>query len=1177
MSVTEVKLPAETEVDQILSALCSKNPLSETLSSSAKEYLTRIQARVSAKESKSNLPALVICALFLAGCTTKEPTPDLGQMLLNRRISLPSFINRLKSLSGDVSVNTDVLDDGLAETVDELDHQFQAVSCIFRKYEALHKKVFTPVASKKSETDTRGPYFIFGWLLYLIAKDHLLQQTYDLVDSIHLLVVVTLFTVRQAPRTALASSMSKVLKEDGKSVDEELLLNMLCEVVNAQPADVTVIQTAFRSYLESLINKAETLTYDAPALAPSARRIRTRSASSYPEDETEASPSTVNLDSTQNMAGTYISQNIEFLKGTYEKNKTSNTRFDERMYLNAKFLDVVAKVDEASSSEALPKAISRTKKGKGQTSTAQSMKIDDKNTTIPGKRKKSHPAIRVIREVNSESIPSSKINSKEVLEEGADRIKRPKIDSDGGLSPDDTEPKTPPRRKTKHLSHRDTPLTFKYDSRDQNSALPMQTPTKTAMNAAAVLKELTADISESTPQFLNVLDIRTGTKNSPRRNNVEVITKRLDTMGKIFTDRYVKERGKESLSIGQAHFDLARKLYVRVLTTMLSEERKRLTPHQYGQFINQEDFHHALIACSLEVVICAYGLKDMSGPWLLKALKICPYDFIKVPESFVRAESRLTRSMLKHLAHIEEQMLASMIWVSGGKIYEELKDKDVPRWVDCAPPSQSRMRAKKTVNKTENTSAGVGNTGAVAAITSTPVSYSQSVSAAPPPGAVVPGIVADASSRTLSPTATETINTLLTVAHTNTGLPPAPAQPQAQTQSVTKVPEAVSTTTLTTTTDTTATDPSRVANKGVQLILRKVYNLMYIRLEELCDALGISQIEIQPRVWRLIEDTLCTHIEIMIDRHLDQILLCALFAVGKTLKIEECAFKKIVACYRKQPDVDNNTFRAALLKDGKKGTIIQFYNEVYCKCMGTSILEVSEQSLESLHAGTATCPLSKRLQALWSSPSTKHPVSNNHRVFVSPMNSGRRLFGEGDGSGNRHIPANAIRGGHPGNSGLKYTLGESPTTVLTEINRAVSGEAQKELSKAPVPVIGGQTQRQIRDLVYRSAQPSTGLANKAPAYSVSTTAATGDPSRTTQVQLAQQTITIQQPTAPAPQQPTTTTTQQPQVSSAAAPAPYSSTSAVSENAPPDKLKLVSNIVRVGTPLEATPSTAEKPL
>lgn len=62
--------------------------------------------------------------------------------------------------------------------------------------------------------------------------------------------------------------------------------------------------------------------------------------------------------------------------------------------------------------------------------------------------------------------------------------------------------------------------------------------------------------------------------------------------------------------------------------------------------------------------------------------------------------------------------------------------------------------------------------------------------------------------------------------------------------------------------------------------LAQVYSLMGKRLRALCSTLDISD-ERRLKIWTCFEYSLVHCTDIMVDRHLDQLLLCAIYVISK--------------------------------------------------------------------------------------------------------------------------------------------------------------------------------------------------------------------------------------------------------------------------------------------------------
>merc|ERR1712130_900976 len=108
--------------------------------------------------------------------------------------------------------------------------------------------------------------------------------------------------------------------------------------------------------------------------------------------------------------------------------------------------------------------------------------------------------------------------------------------------------------------------------------------------------------------------------------------------------------------------------------------------------------------------------------------------------------------------------------------------------------------------------------------------------------------------------------------------------------------------------------PAKPRRTGsLALFLRKVYHLAHLRLENLCQSLQLPG-EIVRRIWTCLEWTLRTHHTIMKDRHLDQVIMCALYIVCK-VSGKECEknFTDIMKHYRNQPQAASHVYRSVLL------------------------------------------------------------------------------------------------------------------------------------------------------------------------------------------------------------------------------------------------------------------------
>ncbi|XP_036922204.1 retinoblastoma-like protein 2 isoform X1 [Sturnira hondurensis] len=103
---------------------------------------------------------------------------------------------------------------------------------------------------------------------------------------------------------------------------------------------------------------------------------------------------------------------------------------------------------------------------------------------------------------------------------------------------------------------------------------------------------------------------------------------------------------------------------------------------------------------------------------------------------------------------------------------------------------------------------------------------------------------------------------------------------------------------------------------SLSLFLRKVYHLAGVRLRDLCVKLDISD-TLRKKIWTCFEFSIVQCPELMMDRHLDQLLMCAIYVMAKVTK-DDKSFQNIMRCYRTQPQARSQIYRSVLIKGKKK-------------------------------------------------------------------------------------------------------------------------------------------------------------------------------------------------------------------------------------------------------------------
>ncbi|KAJ8260374.1 hypothetical protein GJAV_G00181390 [Gymnothorax javanicus] len=597
----------------------------------------------------------------------------------------------------------------------------------------------------------------------------------------------------------------------------------------------------------------------------------------------------------------------------------------------------------------------------------------------------------------------------------------------------------------------------------------------TPLTGRRYLKEkevIVTPVSMATQSVSRLQSMVSGLRNAPSeqllqvfrsctRDPTEAILSRVKSLGETFRQHYTRstdEQPGSHMDFADNRLKLAEILYYKVLENVITQEMKRLNGKDMTVLLEQDIFHCSLIACCLEVVLFAYN-SQRSFPWIIEVLDLRPFYFYKVIEVFIRSEEGLSRDMVKHLNSIEEQV-PSVEEVNFSSSFETGNSNGGPTHlplVTLSPIMHPRLRevrtglggsARKDVppspislhDRYSSPTAGGAKRRLFGDEPQSPpprLSFGQSgalriIPTSPAAGEATPRSPA----RTLIPVATTTVPSSdshqlsiplagmksdsgsFTIIQMQPGAGGSPISAQLL---------------ITASPSRTAPDPqsSRPRRTGsLALFFRKVYHLASVRLRDLCVKLDISS-ELRGKIWTCFEHSLIHCTELMMDRHLDQLLLCAVYIISKITK-EERTFQDIMKSYRSQPQASSHVYRSVLLRSSgreqgpdenniamegsesrpERGDLIQFYNSVYVLKMKGFAQKYAAHSVDHRMEVPPLSPFpSVRAQ-----PLSPRRVSQRHSIFVSPHKNGSCL-----------TP----------NSAFTYKFNGSPSKELSDINRMI--------------------------------------------------------------------------------------------------------------------------------------------
>ena len=367
----------------------------------------------------------------------------------------------------------------------------------------------------------------------------------------------------------------------------------------------------------------------------------------------------------------------------------------------------------------------------------------------------------------------------------------------------------------------------------------------------------------------------------------------------------------------------------------------------------------------MQVVVACYRIITMPFPTILDRLGLKAFDIFKIIQCFVKHEPTLPREVKRHLISIEEQVVESLAWEEGSTLYPTLIAAKAQLDATSKRRSQQlqRPQRKRTLFASENDS-NVTETPPPAVDTATPsglpklktrVSSIQQTSAARPPvsprkvmtaspsrpglpqPAALPASMQPGSPIGHAPNSAFHLVASPAPKKIRTGPGPghsAPGSPAVVKRS--SLPPAI----------TSALDTPSGGDSPVVLLMRDFFKKTKLvaasRLASLCESLDfapLDHMEVLGQVYSVIKIAIMDRTHILYGRHLDQVLLCALYGSCKVLRLERITFKEVMEHYKRQagPDMGSRqdvlrnvvlSFKENSLVPAEVGDIISYYNKV---------------------------------------------------------------------------------------------------------------------------------------------------------------------------------------------------------------------------------------------------------
>ncbi|NWR76969.1 RBL1 protein, partial [Centropus unirufus] len=652
-----------------------------------------------------------------------------------------------------------------------------------------------------------------------------------------------------------------------------------------------------------------------------------------------------------------------------------------------------------------------------------------------------------------------------------------------------------------------TPLTGRSYLREKEAVI---TPVASATQSVSRLQSIVSGLKNApSEQLIAIFD-------SCARSPMESITSRVKEIGETFCRSYTQstdEQPGSHIDFAVNRLKLAEILYYKILETIMVQETRRLPGKDLTALLEQDVFHRSLIACCLEIVLFAYS-SPRTFPWIIEVLDLRPFYFYKVIEVLIRSEEGLSRDMVKHLNSIEEQILESLAWTRDSALWNALQasDNQVPTCEEVIFPSNFEasnggnglghlpmMPISPIIHpRVKEVRTDLGGSFRRDTQPLSPISVHERYSS-PTAGSAKRRLFGDDSPKEMKVEKMLTEGTKFTIAPMSSSaaenMPMSPDQtvltmttaavPGKMGQKVTIPLRGIAdemggialipiSMTLSQTCKMGALAPCHPLGNQVQeanplsaskpkrtgslaLFYRKVYHLASVRLRDLCLKLDVSS-DLRRKIWTCFEFTLVHCADLMKDRHLDQLLLCAFYIMAKVTK-EERTFQDIMKSYRNQPQANSHVYRSVLLRNvpadvpldesthldvemtegsssgrstaenaselvtEERGDLIKFYNAVYVERVKSFALKYDVTNQDHVMEAPPLSPFPN----IRHQPLSPRRISQQHSVYISPHKNSACL-----------TPRTA----------LLYKFSGSPSKSLKDINNMIKQGEHRSKKRA---------------------------------------------------------------------------------------------------------------------------------
>jgi retinoblastoma-associated protein len=132
-----------------------------------------------------------------------------------------------------------------------------------------------------------------------------------------------------------------------------------------------------------------------------------------------------------------------------------------------------------------------------------------------------------------------------------------------------------------------------------------------------------------------------------------------------------------------------------------------------------------------------------------------------------------------------------------------------------------------------------------------------------------------------------------------------------------------------------------------ELFFQRILHVVSSKILTMSEALQITDESTKEKIWEVIKFCLSSETELLLNRHIDQLLLCSIYAVEK-MKGRNIKFNTIIARYSDlHPHLSeslNSLFFQIKITEDKAENLINFYNKIFIPHMKSTICRICKEN-----------------------------------------------------------------------------------------------------------------------------------------------------------------------------------------------------------------------------------------